>query len=79
MLQLVSKSSFASLKHQVLVVDTSCCYLPAVTETDGDADGINLAAPKRRKRTWEEASDAEEADPEVLEAARKDAEMEADR
>ena len=34
---------------------------------------------KRRKRTWEEASDDEGADPEALEAARKEAEMEADR
>lgn len=48
-------------------------------ELDGNEDGINLAAPKRRKRTWEEASDGEEADPEALEAARKEAEMEADR
>ena len=48
-------------------------------ELDGNDDGINLAAPKRRKRTWEEASDGEEADPEALEAARKEAEMEADR
>lgn len=55
------------------------CGLHTGTEVDGDADGINLAAPKRRKRTWEEASDGEEADPEVLEAARKEAEMEVDR
>lgn len=46
---------------------------------DVEEDGVNLAAPKRRKRTWEEASDDEAADPEALEAARKEAEMEADR
>ena len=34
---------------------------------------------KRRKRTWEEASDNEDMDPEATEAARKEAEMEADR
>ena len=34
---------------------------------------------KRRKRTWEEASDDEDLDPEAAEAARKEAEMEADR
>ena len=42
-------------------------------------DGLNLAAPKRRKRTWEEASDDEEADPEALEAVRIEAERDADR
>ena len=46
---------------------------------DVEEDGVNLAAPKRRKRTWEEASDDEAADPEAVEAARKEAEMEADR
>ena len=46
---------------------------------DQEGDGINLAAPKRRKRTWEQASDEEEEDPEAVEAARKEAEMEADR
>ena len=46
---------------------------------DLEEDGVNLAAPKRRKRTWEEASDDEAADPEAVEAARKEAEMEADR
>lgn len=46
---------------------------------DQEGDGINLAAPKRRKRTWEQASDEEDEDPEAVEAARKEAEMEADR
>ncbi|DBA85647.1 TPA: hypothetical protein ACH3X1_005222 [Trebouxia sp. C0004] len=46
---------------------------------DQEDDGINLAAPKRRKRTWEQASDEEDEDPEAVEAARKEAEMEADR
>ena len=46
---------------------------------DLEEDGINLAAPKRRKRTWEEVSDEEEVDPEAAEAALKQAEMDADR
>ena len=52
---------------------------PRTVVEDLEEDGINLAAPKRRKRTWEEASDKEDADPEAMEAAQKEAEMEADR
>ncbi len=54
------------------------CGCDAAAE-DQEGDGINLAAPKRRKRTWEQASDEEDEDPEAVEAARKEAEMEADR
>ena len=54
-----------------------CDYNAAAEDQEGD--GINLAAPKRRKRTWEQASDEEDEDPEAVEAAQKEAEMEADR
>lgn len=46
---------------------------------DTEGDGAAVASTTRRKRTWEEASDEEEQDPEAAEAARKEAEMEADR
>lgn len=46
---------------------------------DTGGDGAAVVSTKRRKRTWEEASDEEDQDPEAAEAARKEAEMEADR
>ena len=46
---------------------------------DPGEDGGAVLTTKRRKRTWEEASDDEGADPEAVEAARKEAEMETDR
>lgn len=46
---------------------------------DTGEDGGAFIPTKRRKRTWEEASDDEGADPEATETARKEAEMEADR
>ena len=46
---------------------------------DTGEDGADVVSTKRRKRTWEEASDDEDMDPEAAEAARKEAEMEADR
>ena len=48
----------------------------------GEDFGEDVAAVvlnKRRKRSWEEASSDEGADPEARAAARKEAEMEADR
>lgn len=46
---------------------------------DTGGDGAAVVSTKRRKRSWEEASDDEDLDPEAAEAARKEAEMEADR
>ncbi len=57
----------------------SCNNYWFAANEDLEEDGINLAAPKRRKRTWEQASDEEDVDPEAAEAAHKEAEMEADR
>lgn len=46
---------------------------------DTGGEGAAVVSTKRRKRSWEEASDDEDQDPEAAEAARKEAEMEADR
>lgn len=61
--------------HQVCMPGNT---LRNAADDTGD-DGGAVPTTKRRKRTWEEASDDEGADPEAVEAARKEAEMETDR